>query len=66
MKLSLVCKFDLETAKGIAIDNGKIFVPQARCAASQRSDQMLCDECGIGWDMNDPYPPACGKTGRTP
>lgn len=29
------------------------------CKAKQHSDQMYCDKCGIGWDMNDVYPPVC-------
>lgn len=29
------------------------------CAARQQSDMMSCARCGIGWDMNDQYPPVC-------
>lgn len=31
------------------------------CKARQHSDQMYCDKCGIGWDMNDIEPPVCGE-----
>lgn len=30
------------------------------CEARQYSDQMLCDRCGLQWDVNDPDPPECG------
>lgn len=30
-----------------------------RCQARQHSDQMVCEKCGLGWDVNDPEPPAC-------
>lgn len=30
-----------------------------RCEARQCSDQMVCDRCDLGWDMNDPDPPEC-------
>lgn len=29
------------------------------CQAVQYSDQMICDRCGLQWDVNDPEPPAC-------
>lgn len=29
------------------------------CDARQYSDQMLCDTCGLQWDVNDPEPPEC-------
>lgn len=29
------------------------------CAARQYSDQMICDKCGLQWDINDPEPPTC-------
>lgn len=29
------------------------------CKARQYSDQMLCDACGLAWDVNDPEPPRC-------
>jgi hypothetical protein len=29
------------------------------CKARQYSDQMLCDSCGVQWDVNDPEPPTC-------
>jgi ribosomal protein S27AE len=35
-----------------------------RCQARQHSDQMLCGRCGLGWDVNDPDPPACSPTER--
>lgn len=31
------------------------------CEARQQSDQVICERCNIGWDMNDICPPACGK-----
>lgn len=31
------------------------------CEARQHSDQMLCDHCGLAWDMNDPDPPECQR-----
>lgn len=33
------------------------------CDAYQASDQMICPTCHLGWDVNDPEPPACGKGG---
>lgn len=35
------------------------------CQARQHSDQMFCKQCGIGWDMNDPEPPTCGRKSVT-
>lgn len=29
------------------------------CKAIQHSDQMVCESCGLTWDMNDPSPPVC-------
>lgn len=29
------------------------------CKARQYSDQMLCDRCGLQWDVNDPDKPEC-------
>ena len=29
------------------------------CTARQYSDQMLCDKCGLQWDMNDDDLPQC-------
>lgn len=29
------------------------------CSALQMSDQMVCNKCGLRWDMNDPDPPTC-------
>lgn len=29
------------------------------CKAVQHSDQMVCESCGLTWDMNDPSPPKC-------
>lgn len=34
------------------------------CLARQMSDQMICDACGLVWDVNDPEPPTCGKVDR--
>ncbi len=34
---------------------------KAKCKAKQYSDQMYCEDCGITWDMNDLYPPKCGR-----
>ncbi len=31
------------------------------CAARQYSDQMMCGECGLAWDVNDPDPPECNR-----
>ena len=31
------------------------------CKARQYSDQMLCDNCGLQWDVNDPDSP-CPNT----
>jgi len=30
-----------------------------RCQAVQHSDQMICEACGLLWDMNDHEPPLC-------
>lgn len=30
------------------------------CSARQHSDQMVCDKCGLQWDINDADPPLCG------
>ena len=29
------------------------------CQARQYSDQMICEKCGLQWDVNDPEPPEC-------
>ncbi len=29
------------------------------CKAKQYSDQVVCKECDLTWDMNDPCPPNC-------
>lgn len=29
------------------------------CLARQYSDQMVCHQCDLRWDMNDPCPPTC-------
>ena len=29
------------------------------CKARQHSDQMICDACGLQWDVNDIDPPEC-------
>ena len=31
------------------------------CRARQCSDQMVCNDCFLVWDMNDPEPPDCIK-----
>lgn len=31
------------------------------CKARQYSDQMICGECGLSWDTNDPEPPECRR-----
>lgn len=36
------------------------------CEAKQRSDQMVCDACGLVWDMNDSMPPDCKPIGSRP
>lgn len=36
------------------------------CEARQRSDQMVCDACGLVWDMNDSMPPDCKPIGSRP
>lgn len=30
------------------------------CKARQYSDQMVCAECNLAWDVNDLEPPPCG------
>lgn len=37
---------------------------QRSCLARQHSDQMMCEACGLAWDVNDPDPPACRKVDR--
>lgn len=36
------------------------------CKARQYSDEKVCHECNLRWDMNDQYPPKCmqGKTNK--
>ena len=29
------------------------------CKARQYSDEMVCHECNLRWDVNDQYPPDC-------
>lgn len=29
------------------------------CKAYQQSDEMVCTQCGLRWDVNDPEPPKC-------
>lgn len=36
------------------------------CKARQYSDQMVCSECELYWDINDEDPPTCGKSQPTP
>lgn len=33
--------------------------PQGRCQATQLSDSMVCEPCGLNWDVNDPSRPLC-------
>lgn len=37
-----------------------------RCKAIQMSDQKVCRECGLVWDMNDRDPPDCRIQETTP
>lgn len=30
-----------------------------RCRARRENDQLVCHQCGLAWDVNDPDPPAC-------
>ncbi len=30
-----------------------------RCRARRESDQLVCRQCRLAWDVNDPDPPAC-------
>ena len=32
------------------------------CRAKQCSDSMVCEPCGMSWDMNDPDPPKCRQS----
>lgn len=32
-----------------------------KCLARQHSDQMICHQCGLVWDVNDPEPPVCQR-----
>lgn len=43
----------------------------SRCRARRESDQLVCCQCGLAWDVNDPDPPACrenppGAPGKAP
>lgn len=31
----------------------------SRCRARRENDQLVCRQCGLAWDVNDPDPPAC-------
>lgn len=31
------------------------------CEARQKSDQMVCKDCDLSWDVNDQSPPPCKK-----
>jgi hypothetical protein len=48
---------------GFLVDGQKVGFRQyelrKKCEAAQHSDQMLCEKCGIGWDVNDPCRPDC-------
>lgn len=37
------------------------YVRAGGCKARQHSDQMVCKQCDLAWDMNDPHPPECAK-----
>lgn len=37
-----------------------------KCEARQYSDQMVCEKCGLTWDMNDSFPPECKKETMKP
>ena len=37
----------------------------AACKARQYSDEMVCHECGLTWDVNDPEPPKCAIIQRS-
>lgn len=30
-----------------------------KCKAYRRNDQLICDRCGLIWDVNDTDPPKC-------
>lgn len=40
----------------------------SRCHARRENDQLVCRQCGLAWDVNDPDPPACREnpTGAPP
>jgi len=29
------------------------------CRSRRTDDQMICGQCGLAWDINDPEPPSC-------
>lgn len=31
----------------------------SRCGSRRENDQLVCRQCGLAWDVNDPDPPAC-------
>lgn len=31
-----------------------------RCQARRYSDEMVCHNCRLRWDVSDPEPPLCG------
>lgn len=31
------------------------------CKARQYNDQIVCGDCNLAWDVNDPSPPECNK-----
>lgn len=35
-----------------------------KCLARRYSDQMICEACGLIWDVNDSEPPTCHKSER--
>lgn len=34
------------------------------CKAIRQSDEMFCAACGLRWDMDDMFPPVCGRRDR--
>lgn len=34
---------------------------ERNCKARRYSDQMICNKCGLVWDVNDQEPPKCER-----
>jgi len=34
---------------------------KTQCEARRHSDQMICEWCGLVWDVDDDDPPTCPK-----